>query len=65
DYVRAAVKQETQALGKIMIEQAEALMDFLAERMPQAVVLDSGALVGNLAPGIDARLSDRWRRNGR
>lgn len=64
-YVRSAVQQETQLLGKILIEQARELMDFLTQRMPQAVMLDSGALVGNLVPGIDARLSDRWRRNTR
>lgn len=64
-YVRSAVQQETQLLGKILIEQARELMDFLTQRMPQAVMLDSGALIGNLVPGIDARLSDRWRRNTR
>jgi len=65
NYVRAAVQQETQVLGKILIEQSHALMDFLSRKMPQAVMLDSGALVGTLTPGIDARLSDRWRRNER
>ena len=64
-YVRAAVQQETQLLGKILIEQSQALMDFLSRAMPRNVLLDSGALVGTLTPGIDARLSDRWRRNGR
>ena len=64
-YVRSAVQQETQVLGKIMIEQSGKLMDFLSRKMPQTVMLDSGALIGNLAPGLDAKLSDRWRRNTR
>lgn len=64
-YVRAAVQQENQLIGKILIEQFQALLDFLSQKMPKAVMLDSGALVGTLTPGIDAKLSDLWRRNTR
>ena len=64
-YVRDAVQQENQLLGKILIEQFRALMDFLSIQMPHSVLLDSGALIGTLTPGIDAKLSDRWRRNER
>lgn len=64
-YVRESVQQETQLLGKILIEQFQALIDFLSQKMPHAVMLDSGALIGTLTPGIDAKLSDRWRRNER
>jgi hypothetical protein len=64
-YVRAAVQQENQLIGKILIEQFQALIDFLSRQMPHAVMLDSGALIGTLTPGIDAKLSDRWRRNER
>jgi hypothetical protein len=65
EYVRAAVQQETQLLGKILIEQSQSMMDFLSRKIPQAVMLDSGALIGTLTPEIDAKLSDRWRRNER
>lgn len=64
-YVRAAVQQENQLIGKILIEQFQALIDFLSRQMPHSVMLDSGALIGTLTPGIDAKLSDRWRRNER
>jgi len=33
--------------------------------MPSAVRLDSGALVGELTPAIDAGLSDRWQHTQR
>ena len=59
------MQQENQSLGKIMIEQIQALIDFLSQKLPQAVMLDSGALFGTLTPGIDAKPSDRWRRNER
>lgn len=59
-YVTAAVQQETGILGRILIEQNRILMDFLRETMPDAVRLDTGALVGELTPAVDARLADVW-----
>ena len=64
-YVRAGVQQENQSLGKIMFEQIQALIDFLSQKLPQAVMLDSGALIDTLPPGIDAKFSYRLRRNER
>lgn len=42
-----------------MIEQMERLPDYLKASMPKGVVLDTGVMVGELTPSIDARLSDR------
>lgn len=61
EYVRAAVKAENGNLVRTLIEQNQILMDFLTRSMPHGVLLDSGALVGELTPAIDMRLSDRLR----
>lgn len=61
EYVRAAVKAENGNLVRTLIEQNQILMDFLTRFMPRGVLLDSGALVGELTPAIDMRLSDRLR----
>lgn len=61
DYVRAAVGAENGNLVRTLIEQNQILMDFLTRSMPHGVLLDSGALVGELTPAIDMRLSDRLR----
>lgn len=60
EYIRAAVQDRNEVLGKILIEQNRLLIDFLSNNMPGAVRLDSGALVGALVPGIDMQLSNRW-----
>ena len=65
DYIRAAVQDRNEVLGKILIEQNRLLIDFLSRNMPGAVRLDSGALVGALVPGIDMQLSDRWEHSKR
>ena len=59
DYISAAVQRENQVIGRILIEQMQMMMDFLRQYMPNAVVLDSGALVGELLPAIDVGLSNR------
>ena len=61
NYVRSAVKDENGNLVRTLIEQNQILMDFLTRSMPRGVLLDSGALVGELTPAIDMRLSDRLR----
>ena len=58
-YVREAVRAENETVGRILIEQMERLLDYLKASMPKGVVLDTGAMVGELTPAIDARLSDR------
>jgi len=65
DYITSAVRQENQTIGKILIEQTQMMMDFLRQYMPNNIVLDSGALVGELTPAIDVQLSDRWRHTQR
>lgn len=59
-YVAAAVRSETGMLGRILMEQTALLMDFLRRNMPNGVRLDTGALVGELVPAMDAGLADRW-----
>ena len=65
DYIAAAVQQENNTLAKVLVEQNQALMAFLARIVPSVVRLDSGALVGALAPAIDVKLSDRWEHSKR
>lgn len=60
-YIRDAVQSQDEAIIRTLIEQNRILMDFLARTMPTGVRLDSGALVGELVPAIDGKLSDRWR----
>lgn len=61
DYVSAAVRNENADLVSVMVEQNQHLIAFLRQYMPKRVVLDSGAVVGELIPEIDVRLSDRWQ----
>lgn len=58
-YIQAAVNAKDASILNALEEQNRILMDFLARRMPRAVKLDSGALVGELTPAIDAQLSGR------
>ena len=60
DYIRAAVQAKDNAIIDTLIEQNRMLIAFLQKKMPQKVVLNSGALVGELIPAIDVSLSDRW-----
>ena len=59
-YVREAVRVENESLGQIMIEQNRLMMDFLRRIVPHDVVLDSGAMVGALAPAMDGKLAERY-----
>jgi hypothetical protein len=58
-YISEAVRAENEGIRATLIEQNRLMMDFLARIMPKGVVLDSGALVGELTPAIDMQLSDR------
>lgn len=58
-YVAEAVRQENAGIIRTIIEQNRNMQDFLRRTMPQAVLLDSGALVGELTPAMDAQLADR------
>ena len=64
-YVSAAVRNETADIGRILIDQTRIMMDFLKDSMPDAVRLDTGALVGALTPAVDARLADVWNHKRR
>jgi len=59
-YVREAMQDRNEDLIRTLIEQNRLMMDFLARAIPHAVRLDSGALIGELVPAIDGRLSDRY-----
>ena len=65
DYIRAAVQAKDNAIIDTLIEQNRMLISFLQKNMPSLVRLDSGALVGELIPAIDVRLSDRWNHTKR
>jgi gas vesicle protein len=58
-YIRAAVRAEDEGVRATLIEQNALLMDFLRRTIPKAVLLDTGAMVGELTPAIDAGLADR------
>ncbi len=60
EYIRAAMQERDNAIIDTLIEQNQMLIAFLQKKMPSAVRLDSGALVGELIPAIDVSLSDRW-----
>lgn len=65
DYIRAAVRAENEGVRATLIEQTGLLLSFLARSMPKAVVLDTGAVVGELTPAIDAGLANRWNNTKR
>ena len=65
DYVRAAVRAETEGIRATLIEQMGLLMTYLSRNMPKAVLLDTGAMVGELTPAIDAGLANRWNNTKR
>ena len=64
-YVRAAVRSENEGIRATLIEQTGLLMTFLSRNLPKAVMLDTGAVVGELTPAIDAGLADRWNNTKR
>ena len=64
-YVRAAVRTENEGIRATLIEQTELLMSFLSRNLPKAVMLDTGAVVGELTPAIDAGLANRWNNTKR
>lgn len=64
-YIRQSVREENEALGRIMIEQTGRLIDSLARMIPHDVTLDRDVLVGALLPDVDARMADRLVHVGR
>lgn len=64
-YIRAAVGAENEGIRATMIEQNGLLMSFLSRNLPKAVLLDTGAMVGELTPAIDAGLANRWNNTKR
>ena len=65
DYIRAAVGAENEGIRATLIEQTGLLMAFLSRNLPKAVLLDTGAMVGELTPAIDAGLANRWNNTKR
>jgi hypothetical protein len=64
-YVKAAVRSENEGIIRAIAEQNRILMEYLAKIIPNVVMLDSGALVGELVPAIDGHLSNRWHHSMR
>lgn len=60
EYIRDAVQSDNEGIIRTLIEQNRMLMDFLGRIIPKFVYLNGNALVGELIPDIDNRLSDRW-----
>lgn len=60
DYVRSAMQDRNEDLIRTLIEQNRLMMDYLARIIPHDIRLDGVALVGELVPAIDGRLSDRY-----
>lgn len=68
DYIRTAVGEQNATLAESIERLISMLADYLPEitnRMNRDVVLDSGVLVGELAPAMDVRLGDINRLRGR
>lgn len=65
NYIRAAVGAENEGIRATMIEQNGLLMSFLSRNLPKVVLLDTGAMVGELTPAIDAGLANRWNNTKR
>lgn len=68
DYIRTAVSEQNAALADTIERLISMLADYLPEitnKMNRNVVLDSGALVGELAPVMDVRLGEINRLRGR
>lgn len=65
EYVKKAVRNENEGLIRAIVEQNRILMDYLAKIIPNVVMLDSGALVGELVPAIDGHLSNRLHHSRR
>ncbi len=65
DYVRAAVQTENEGLADVIKQQFGYLISALERMIPKGVMLDSGTLVGELTPAIDAGLSTRWQHTQR
>lgn len=59
-YIRDAVKEKDERLIRVLIEQNQRMMDFLARVIPHDIRLDGNALVGELVPAIDMGLNDRY-----
>lgn len=58
-YIRDAVNTNDEGIRKTIIEQTALLINYLSRYMPKSVMLNSGALVGELVPAINEQLSDR------
>jgi phage-related minor tail protein len=68
DYIRTAVSEQNVTLAESIEKLISMLADYLPEitnRMNRDVVLDSGVLVGELAPVMDVRLGEINRLRGR
>lgn len=69
EYIREAVSENDVGVVKVITDGFEKLLVFLQQYIPEMtnmrLVLDSGALVGELAPGMDTALGKLADRDGR
>lgn len=64
-YVGDAVRRENGEIIAVLIEQNRVLIDFLQEYMPKSILLDTGAIVGELAPAINTKLGNIYKYESR
>lgn len=64
-YVRNAVRQENGEIIAVLIEQNRILIDFLQKYMPKSIYLDTGVIVGELAPAINTKLGNIYKYESR
>lgn len=65
DYVRTAVNESNAGLAEALQNIILLLSDYMPQLANMQLVLDSGALVGSLAPSMDEELGNIQRRKGR
>ena len=66
--IRSVVASENQAIIAALYECFENLMNFLSDAFPELskpLVLDTGALVSEIAPAMDEELGKIFRKKGR
>ena len=65
DYTRQAVAEGMNSSFYVLIEDIRTIIELLKQLLQRNIYLDSGALVGELAPAIDMQLSDIYEHTSR
>lgn len=65
DYTRQAVAEGMNATIYTLVEETREIVELLRQLLQRNIYLDSGVLVGELAPAIDMQLSDIYEHTSR